>query len=111
MAWLSLASLPLNTESRVFLGLGTSFADQQRGQNQNYVGKWLFTLIYTFLCSQVWGKMFLRAEKPLVANCFGVPTYKQKSRFYVEVRSVQSLPAVFLQGDLRHAATFSRGSN
>jgi len=54
--------------------------------------------------------MFLRAEKPLVANCFGMPTYKQKSKPYVEVRLVQSLSVVFLWGRLRHAATFLRGS-
>ena len=52
--------------------------------------------------------MFLRAEKSLVEKCFGMPTYKQKSKPYVEVRSVKSLFAVFLRERLRHAATFSR---
>jgi len=52
------------------------------------------------------GKMFLRAETPLVDKCFGMPTYKQKPKSYVEVRSAQSFSAVFLRGRLRHAATF-----
>jgi hypothetical protein len=54
--------------------------------------------------------MFLRAETLLVEKCFGMPTYKQKPRPYVEVRFSQSFSAVFLQDHLRHAATFSRES-
>jgi hypothetical protein len=56
------------------------------------------------------GKMFRHAETPLVEKCFGMPTYKQKLKSYVEITFVQSLSAVFLRGRLRHAATFSRAS-
>jgi hypothetical protein len=53
--------------------------------------------------------MFLRAEMLLVEKCFGMPTYKQKPKPYVEIRLAQGFFAVFLRGGLRHAATFLRG--
>ena len=75
------------------------------------VQKGLFTLIYTFLCPKVWMKAFLRAEKQLAAECFGVPTFKQSLSFNVGIKCPGWFLLLFLAGVCGMPKRFCEGSN
>ena len=85
-----------------------SIRSPERSVKEKISAELAITLIKAFFSLLARGKTFLRAEKQLVQKRFGMPTYKQKSRFYVEVRFAGSRLGLFLRGRLRHAATFSR---
>jgi len=78
MARLSLASLPLNTESFVVFGFGNVFACQPDWQKLEVCVKGVIHVNYTFLCLKKREKTFRRAEKQLAEKDFGMPIYKQK---------------------------------
>jgi len=71
----------------------------------------LFTLIYTFLCLKTSAKTFLRAEKQLASECFGVPIFKQNLSFNVGIKCPGWFLLLFLAGVCGVPKRFCEGSN
>jgi hypothetical protein len=108
MVRLSLASRPLKTESPRFLGLGTSFADQQGWAKSELCAEGLNHInLHSFVSTNL-GKNISAGRNCLVEKCFGGQIFKQNSRLDVTGARSNRFLRAFSQGCFRHAETFSR---